>query len=217
MSLYLGLLSHPGGKGAFGVLICVGLVLAQPVSAWGWFTHAGIDTNVVERYDLPDILEEYSYEFIMGSSIPDTTLMGHRGEWSDYLHDIEFAEILLEIAENDAEMVVAYGVGSHIIADNIGHPRYVHLKDDGGESGPIHTWTEYCVDVLVFYDNNITDIEIVCDTSLISRFTPVGICHTGVFRISIRCRWLEVSNCNWSRNGIGLSASLVLVEDQRVE
>ena len=141
---------------------------------------------MVERYDLPDILEEYSYEFIMGSSIPDTTLMGHRGEWSDYLHDIEFAEILLEIAENDAEMVVAYGVGSHIIADNIGHPRYVYLKDDGGESGPIHTWTEYCVDVLVFYDNNITDIEIVCDTSLISRASEIYAEGTGYLKLPYR-------------------------------
>jgi hypothetical protein len=158
---------------AFVMMVCLGLMAVEPVYAWGWFTHEGTDTGALDGYGMPGVVEGNRHEFLMASSMPDMAFLGHRGEWGGYLHDMRFAEILLELAETDEEKAMAYGVGSHIVADGIGHPGYVHLKDDGGNGGAIHGLTELCVDIIVSHDDGISDLELFCDSRLVSRASEV--------------------------------------------
>jgi len=123
----------------FVVLLSVAL-LSGPAAGFGPSTHCTASYHALQALGGPDLL--YLPAFIAGSNQPDMFALG---DYSYALsHNIELAEIMLEIAQTDEQRALAYGYAAHIREDSAGHGHCIPSEQ------PAHAAVEISLDILLF-------------------------------------------------------------------
>jgi len=120
-------------------LLCAGL-FAAPAAAFGPATHSTASYHAARFMGGPDCL--FLHAFRGGSNQPDMFTLG--GYSYSFSHDIELAEIMLELAETDEQRALAFGYAAHIREDSAGHGHCIPSTQ------PEHTAAELSIDIQLF-------------------------------------------------------------------
>ena len=120
-------------------VFCLALMSGN-ASGFGPSTHSSASYHAAQWLGGPDFLQLSAFRG--GSNQPDMFTLG--GYSYSFSHNIELAEIMLEIAQTDEQKALAYGYAAHIREDSAGHG---HCIPSGQ---PAHTAAEISLDILLF-------------------------------------------------------------------
>jgi len=134
-------------------------VFLFPGTAFPWGeapTHPAIAAKIVsDDLSSPVLPPEVTdlKRFVRASACPDVaeTLL-FRSNGFGYVHTLEFANVLREVALSDPdrwsgrEVATAYSWGAHLAADAEGHEGFIPPAQ------PLHTLSEISIDTVIYYD-----------------------------------------------------------------
>jgi hypothetical protein len=145
--------------------------IANPVSAWGGFTHYSIGNAVKNGIGIPSEVKEHQLDFINGVVVPDifygiwgVTVPADWEKLYDLMHyDERFITFVWQEATTDKERAYAAGWITHPISDYYIHDNasnlivpyphgkaYLDYKNANTKSE--HARIEYYVDCIVYHD-----------------------------------------------------------------
>ena len=151
------------------LVVFVGLLAALPAGealSFGPVSHSTMSYHASQYLGAPPAL--LLQAFIAGSNGPDAlSLYPH-----NLSHNLEVAEIMLELAETEAQAALAYGYGAHILEDLAGHGTCLPCCEPEDEIPQVIA--EFSVDYHFYHSDDPGESQtghettVLCDAQLLS-------------------------------------------------
>lgn len=113
-------------------MILFSALIADLVLAWFPNTHTYIIDKIKESTEIQDFIfcfdSSINEQAIRaGNILPDITAIDYANPNKNYqaMHNWNFQQRILDMAESEEERCLAYGVAFHLIADNVSHNQFI--------------------------------------------------------------------------------------------
>jgi hypothetical protein len=130
---------------------------AQTSHAFGPVTHYALSYHISRYLGAPAL---FLPEYLGGSNTPDVLALYP----NDLSHNLEIAEIMLELATTEEQVALAYGYATHILADGVGYGSCLPSWDPEGQIPQI--LPIFSIDYLLYHSEDPGEAQAAQETTV---------------------------------------------------